>query len=90
MEQCRDADKSAAAELGAWILGDLLHRIDAAESVDDQRTDARHVYASLFEEIYRHEEGWFGPYLGKPSRRCGALAAKICLRDGAERCSELS
>jgi hypothetical protein len=61
IERCRRPDPMVAAELAAWVLGDVLQRIDAAEN--DARSDAVYAYHSLFDTIYEHEEGWFMPYL---------------------------
>ncbi len=61
IERCRQTDPLAAAELAAWILDDVLHRIDGAESVGGARLEAVYAYRSLFDAIYEKEEGWLGP-----------------------------
>jgi CHAT domain-containing protein len=63
VEQCRQTDPFAAAELAAWVLGDVLQRIDATESASDARLDALHVYRGLVDAIDEHAEAWFMPYL---------------------------
>ena len=71
IERCRQADPVAAAELAAWVLGDVLQRIEAAEAPAMRGWIAVYVYRGLFDEIDEHEEGWFMPYLMEASRTCG-------------------
>jgi len=63
IEQCWKADPMASTELAAWIVGDVLKRIDAAESAGDTQLDAVHAYRSLRDALNDHEERWFMPYL---------------------------
>jgi hypothetical protein len=63
VRRCRLQDPRSAAELGAWVLGDVMQRIDAAERAGEERLDALLALRSLFDELVEHEEDWFMPYL---------------------------
>jgi hypothetical protein len=57
------ADPYASADLGAWVLGELLIRASAARSGPEARQDVACASASLYDELRKNEEGWFMPYL---------------------------
>ncbi|MEO6444857.1 MAG: hypothetical protein ABIZ91_01565 [Gemmatimonadaceae bacterium] len=56
-------DPYAAADFGAWILGDLLTRIHAASAGPDGWREVALGCSSLYEAFESKQEGWFMPYL---------------------------
>jgi CHAT domain-containing protein len=63
VQRCRLQDPKAAADLGAWVLGDVMQRIDAAERAGDRQVETLLAFRSLFDLLVEHEEDWVMPYL---------------------------
>lgn len=60
---CYRADPYAAADLGAWIVGDLLERDRLATAGPEPRPGAALVFRGLLDRFGTREEGWIRPYL---------------------------
>jgi hypothetical protein len=56
-------DPYAAADFGAWVLGDLLTRVNAATIGPEVRGEVALSCTSLYEAFERLEEGIYMPYL---------------------------
>ncbi len=63
VDRCHRMDASAAADLAAWVLGDVLERVSAAEREGAERREQVLMFRTLYDAISSHEEGWFMPYL---------------------------
>lgn len=62
IDRCRAESPWTAADLAAWISGEVQHRVAAATS-SDARRGAGLRYRSLFDSLVDHEEGRYMPYL---------------------------
>jgi hypothetical protein len=60
---CHQGDPYAAADLGAWIVGDVLERDRLATAGPEPRPGAALAFRSLLDRFGRREEGWIMPYL---------------------------
>jgi CHAT domain-containing protein len=58
VRSCHAGDAYAAADLGAWVVGDLLERERSAPS-----QGAALAFRTLLDSVSGREEGWISPYL---------------------------
>ena len=63
IEQLHAVDPYAAADFGAWVLGELLSRASAARSAPDAQPEVALGCTSLYKALEGNQEGWFMPYL---------------------------
>ena len=62
VRHCRATDEYAAADLGAWMYGDLLQRDIAAVAHPGRRQQVL-TYRTILDELDSNLEGWIWPYL---------------------------
>ena len=61
--QVHSIEPYAAADLAAWVLGDLLCRVSDARKEPEHRYDVAIGCAGIYDAIEGHQESWFMPYL---------------------------
>jgi hypothetical protein len=63
VQGCRARDEYAAADLGAWVVGEVLERERAASAGPEPSQASALAFRTLLEVVDGREEGWLMPYL---------------------------
>jgi hypothetical protein len=63
VEGCRADDSYAAADLAAWVVGDVLDRERASSDAAESKQATALVMRTIRDKLADREEGWIMPYL---------------------------
>ena len=89
--QVHSIEPYAAADLAAWVLGDLLCRVSDARKEPEHRYDVAIGCAGIYDAIEGHQESWFMPrFSWKASKECVRVVGRTSSRGGATVCCELT